>query len=116
MTTDSATDESALISFSVVNGGTAGNITLQWAQGVAAAVNTTVHDGSYLSAYRVRGADYAEVYYTDDGSVNKGDIVSLTGNGVSQVEKSSKSYDSKAIGVISTKPGMVVGEADGSGK
>lgn len=32
MTTDSATDESATISFSVVNAGTAGNITLQWAQ------------------------------------------------------------------------------------
>lgn len=116
MTTDSATDESALISFSVVNGGTAGSITLQWAQGVAAAVNTTVHNGSYLHAYRVRGADYAEVYYTDDGSVSKGDIVSLTGNGVSQVEKSYKPYDTKAIWIISTKPGMVVGEADGSGK
>lgn len=116
MTTESATDESALISFSVVNGGTAGNVTLQWAQWTAAVANTTVHDGSYLHAYKVRGADYAEVYYTDDGSVNKGDIVSLTGNGVSQVEKSSKPYDTKAIWIISTKPGMVVGETDGSGK
>lgn len=116
MTTDSATDESALISFSVVNAGTAGNVTLQWAQWTAAAVNTVVHDGSYLHAYRVRGADYAEVYYTDDGSVNKWDIVSLTGNGVSQVEKSSKPYDTKAIWIISTKPGMVLGEADGIGK
>lgn len=54
MTTDSATDESALISFSVVNAGTAGNITLQWAQGTAAAVNTTVNDGSNLRAFKVR--------------------------------------------------------------
>jgi hypothetical protein len=116
MTTDSATDESATISFSVVNAGTAGNITLQWAQWTPAAVNTTVHDGSYLNAYRVRGADYAEVYYTDDGSINKGDIVALSGNGVSQVEKTSSPYDAKAIWIISTKPGIVVGEADGSWK
>lgn len=116
MTTDSATDESALISFSVVNGGTAGNITLQWAQGTAAAVNTTVHDGSYLHAYRVRWADYAEIYYTEDSTITKWDIVSLTGDGISQVWKSTTAYDSKALGIISTKPGMVLGEPDGSGK
>jgi hypothetical protein len=72
MTTESAVDESALISFSVVNGGTAGNVTLQWAQGTAAvATNTIVHDGSYLHAYKVRGADYAEIYYSEDVTVSK---------------------------------------------
>jgi hypothetical protein len=69
-----------------------------------------------LSTYRLSGADVAEVYYSEDNDANEGDIVSITGNGVSQVVKSSKKYDNKALGVISTKPGLVLGEADGSGK
>jgi hypothetical protein len=35
---------------------------------------------------------------------------------VSQVVKSSRKYDNKALGIISTRPGLVLGEADGSGK
>ena len=117
MTTDSATDESATISFSIVNAGTAGNVTLRWAQGTALiATNTIVHDGSYLTAFKVRGADLAEVYYTSDGQVSAGDIVSIAGSGVSQVKKSDTPYDQNAIGIISTKPGQVLGEADGFGK
>ena len=69
-----------------------------------------------LSTYRISGADVAEVYFSEDDTAKEGDIVSLTGNGVSQVTKSSKPYDNKALGIISTKPGLVLGEADGSGK
>lgn len=117
MTTDSPTDESAIVSFSIRNGATTGNVTLQWAQGAALfGTNTIVNDGSYLKAFKVRGADYAEIYYSNDMTIKEGDIVSLTGNGVSQVSKSSQSYDSKSLGIISTKPGLVIGEADGSGK
>jgi hypothetical protein len=35
---------------------------------------------------------------------------------VSQVVKSSRKYDNKALGIISTRPGLVLGEADGAGK
>ena len=46
----------------------------------------------------------------------EGDIVSLTGDGVSQIRKSTKAYDAKSLGIISTKPGLVIGAADGEGK
>lgn len=48
-------------------------------------------------AYRVRGADYAEVYYSSDSSIQEGDIVSLAGDGVSQVKKSSRAYDGSVL-------------------
>lgn len=100
----------------ITNGGTAGTVTLQWAQFTANASNTIGRQGSIIKAYRVRGADFAEIYYADDHTVAEGDIVSLTGDGISQVKKSTTPYDSKAIGIISTKPGMVLGETDGAGK
>ena len=65
---------------------TAGDVQLQWAPRVTG--NLTVLAGSKLAAYRLRGADLAEVYYTSDMSVSEGDIVSLTGDGISQVQKS----------------------------
>lgn len=71
---------------------------------------------SNISFTKLSGADYAEIYYAEDGSIKEGDIVSLTGNGVSQVGKSTTAYDTRALGIISTKPGMVLGEPDGSGK
>ena len=36
----------------VINGGTAGNLQLQWAQQTATAVNTKVLTNSYLTAWR----------------------------------------------------------------
>lgn len=104
----SAAEQSFIGYGTITNGATAGTVTLQWAQFVAAAVNTTGRQGSILKAYRIRGADFAEIYYADDHTVAEGDIVSLTGDGVSQVKKSATPYDSKAIGIISTKPGMVL--------
>lgn len=89
---------------------------LQWAQRVSNATATIFLKDSTMSVTRLSGADLAEVYYAADGSIREGDIVSLTGDGVSQVKKSDISYDNRAIGVISTKPGIVMGEADGSGK
>lgn len=95
---------------------TAGLAQLQFAQGTANAGATTINKDTVLTATRLAGADLAEVYYSSDDSVIEGDIVSLSGNGISQVAKSSKAYDSKALGVVSTKPGIVIGEADGAGK
>ncbi len=99
----------------IVNGATAGTVTLQWAQ-FAVSGTSTVRAGSTVLAYKVTGADLAEIYYTSDTTTSEGDIVSLAGNGVSQVQKSNKAYDTKSLGIISTKPGLVIGEADGEGK
>lgn len=56
------------------------------------------------------------MYYTSDTTIQEGDLVSLAGNGVSQVQKSIRAYDSRSLGIISTKPGIVIGAADGTGK
>ena len=69
-----------------------------------------------MTFYKITGADVAEVYYSDDVSINEGDIVALNGAGASQVQKSSKGYQSSAIGIVSTKPGLVLSESDGAGK
>jgi hypothetical protein len=95
---------------------TTGIAQFQWAQGTAAALGIVIAKDTILSIYRISGADLAEVYYSVDNDAVAWDIVSLTGDGVSQVEKSGRAYDSRALGVISTKPGLVMGEADGSGK
>ncbi len=99
----------------IVNGATAGTVTLQWSQ-FAVSGTSIARAGSTVLAYKVTGADLAEVYYAQDGTVAEGDIVSLTGDGVSQIRKSTKAYDTKSLGIVSTKPGLVIGEADGEGK
>jgi len=56
------------------------------------------------------GADLAEVYYTDEGEeVEAGDVV-VTGSSGERVRRSDRPYQKEVIGVISTKPGLVIGE------
>lgn len=93
---------------------TAGTVQLRWAPITAA--NLTVLAGSKLEAYKIRGADLAEVYYTDDATLSEGHIVALAGAGISQVTKTTRAYDNKSLGIISTKPGMVIGDTDGTGR
>ncbi len=50
-----------------------------------------------MSVTRLSGADVAEVYYAEDGSISEGDIVSISGNGVSQVKKTTSAYDNRAL-------------------
>jgi hypothetical protein len=103
------------ISGTVTAGGTAGTIALNWAQFVASG-SVIVYRGASVVAYRIGGADLAEVYYTDDSSISNGDIVALASTGVSQVKKTSIPYQTSTLGIISTKPGLVIGETDGTGK
>jgi hypothetical protein len=103
------------VSGTVINGGTAGSVIIQWAQWLVSG-NLILAQGSSIIAYRISGADLAEVYYADDSDIKEGEIVSLTGKGLSQVEKTSRKYDNNTIGIVSTKPGLVIGEADGRGK
>lgn len=96
--------------------GSGGTVTVQFAQNAANATATTIRANSVLIAYKVSGADYAELYYDATGDITEGDIVQLDGLGVSQIEKTKEAYATQAIGIASTKPGMVIGEDDGVGK
>jgi hypothetical protein len=101
----------------VTSGGTAGSVNLQFAENTAGAgTSISVLAGSYLQAFQTTGADLAEVYYTDDTSIYNGDVVAVDGTGISQVVKADREKSSSALGVISTKPGIVLGEVDATGK
>jgi hypothetical protein len=91
-----------------------GTVRLQWSSDVTAG-NLTMLAGSKMVAYKVDGADYAEVYYSRDTTINKGMIVELDGSGPSQVRKSSSPYRDLQIGIVSAQPGQVVGAGDGRG-
>ncbi len=90
-----------------------GSVVLRWAQGTVDATNaTTVVAGSSLQAYRISGADLGELYMSKSGSLEPGTIVSLDPTLLAGVQPSSQAYDNQVIGVISTKPGLVIGDAD----
>lgn len=98
---------------SIVTGATAGTVMVQYGQATASGTST-IRVGSFITAYRISGADYAELYYTR-GSAEPGTIMSLDGNGVSQVETARNPYSDRQIGIVSTNPGHIIGEADGTG-
>jgi hypothetical protein len=70
---------------------------------------------SFLSAYRISGADLAEVYYDKSYKSVAGNIVELTGEGPSQIGLSKGSNREKAFGIVSTTPGQILGANDGTG-
>jgi hypothetical protein len=104
------TSYTTVITGTVVNPTNSGNVSLIWAQNTSNGTNTTVKAGSSVVAYKVSGADLAEVYYTTDNSVQPGDVVSVDGLLNAGVKKSSKAYDSGTLGIVSTKPGQVLGD------
>lgn len=61
------------------------------------------------------GADLAENYYTSDDSIEPGDVVSIEEILPAGIKKSDRAYDSKAIGVVSTAPGITLDDAIGLG-
>ena len=63
-----------------------------------------------MNAYKITGADLAEVYYSHDASVASGDIVSIDNTLQAGVKKTIGSYDKNILGVISTEPGLVIGD------
>ncbi len=56
------------------------------------------------------GADLAEYYYAADESINPGDVVSLDPSYPAGIRKSTGKGDETVLGVISTEPGMVLGD------
>lgn len=65
-----------------------------------------------MVAYKVSGADLAEVYYgTEDGMV-PGTVVQMSGAGAATVKTATTPYSSKILGVVSTQPGQVLGDSE----
>src|SRR3989344_1798569 len=61
------------------------------------------------------GADLAEVYTTNDDSIESGDVVSLDASLKSGMKKSTSAYDNKVLGIVTTSPGLVIGGVDKEG-
>jgi len=99
----------------VTAGVTGGTVKLQWAQGTSIANNLTVKSGSILTAYKVGGADLAEAYGTSDPTIIAGDVVVVDNLMQNGVKKSARPYDSSVLGIVSTQPGMVLGDANITG-
>jgi hypothetical protein len=57
-----------------------------------------------------QGADLGEVYYSIDRTIDPGTVVSIDENGEALVKKSGVSYDDQMIGIISTRPGLLLAE------
>ncbi|MCW2763240.1 MAG: hypothetical protein JWR85_3441, partial [Marmoricola sp.] len=94
----------------ITNGATAGTANFRWAQDTANAVATNVFAGSYMVGYKMTGADLAETYYTKDMATDAGDVVSIDSSIQAGVKKSTSGYDPNAFGIVSTRPGIVIGE------
>jgi hypothetical protein len=122
--TDNATADPAVMiggSAAFVDTGTTAGGTFTYAvcteaDGTAIGGGTWVMDIFELTLMNVNDAgDLAEIYPTNDASIEAGDVVSLDPNGNISVQKSTKAYDKSAIGVVATKPAMVIGSRDGEG-
>jgi hypothetical protein len=58
------------------------------------------------------GADLAELYNIEDSAIEVGDVVSVLDTLSAGIKKSDVAYDDTVMGVISTKPGHVLGIED----
>jgi hypothetical protein len=70
-------------------------------------------NGTFLLAYKLTGADLAEIYYSKDLGLQPGTIVQVDEDmPPAGVKKTSGEYSKKALGIVSTKPGQVLGDAN----
>ncbi len=102
-------DETVLVSGSVT-AVTADTVNIQAAQATTNATAFKVYKGSYLLAYRVTGADLAETYYSVDRDIKAGELVALDTGAAGEVRKTARPYDNNTLGIVSTKPGLVMGD------
>ena len=95
----------------VTDNGSGGTIKLQFAENTAGlGTSLTIKKGSYVVAYKATGADLAEVYYTKDYDIQPGNVVSLDPSSSGLVKKSSGVHDKNVLGIVSTQPGLVIGD------
>lgn len=62
------------------------------------------------------GADLAEIYTSHDPTLAPGDVVTYDPSLVTGVQKSQTEYDRATLGVITTHPGLVIGNVDAEGE
>ncbi len=113
-TTDALGGRFSLNGTFVHNPGVAGNVSYTvCSSAVSGAVNSTIQS-VYVSLVEL-GADLAENYYTSDDSIGPGDVVTIDSSFPAGVKKASTPYDAKALGVVSTAPGITLDDALGLG-
>jgi hypothetical protein len=101
----------------VTAGATAGTVNLQFAENTAGAgTSVSILPGSYMQAFQTSGADVAEIYYSKDFSITEGDVVMVDSTKISQIVKADRTKSLSTLGVVSTKPGLVLGNVDAVGK
>ena len=61
------------------------------------------------------GADLAEMYTSNDTSIQPGDVVSYDPSLKAGIAKSTKSYDQNVLGIVSTQPGVLIGKVEKEG-
>lgn len=61
------------------------------------------------------GADLAEIYTTNDESLEAGDVVSLDVSLKTGVKKTDNTSGKNVLGIVSTKPGVLIGGVDSEG-
>ena len=107
------TDETVEVFGSIKTAGTAGSGSLQWAQNaVQMGMTNTVYAGSMLTAFKTVGSDLAEVYQTREANLLPGMVVALDSTLTAGVKMSAVANDPHILGVLSTKPALVIGGDD----
>lgn len=81
----------------------------------ASAGDTDVKNWSIEAMVIDTGADVAEIYTTNDGSIDVGDVVSIDASLQAGMKKSAGVYDQNVLGIVSTKPGLVIGGVENEG-
>ncbi|MDQ5962682.1 MAG: hypothetical protein QG653_489, partial [Patescibacteria group bacterium] len=89
---------------------TAGTVQLRWAQRVSSGSAVTIYQGSQVTAQKVGGVDLAEMYYSTDPLIEPGTVVRLDSSIPGGVQVTTTAYDREIFGVISTRPGYVLGD------
>ncbi len=88
------------------------------AQGYAVCAQSTTNNavtagGTVYATVIDNGADLAEVYSTNDVSIEAGDVVAYDPTiAEAGMKKSAQAYDEHVFGVITTNPGIVIGNVD----
>ncbi|HSW48296.1 MAG TPA: hypothetical protein VLG67_04415, partial [Candidatus Saccharimonadales bacterium] len=91
--------------------GTGGAFNFQFAQVASNGTASITRKNSTLVYWILpNAADYAEVYYTKDPTIEAADVVSVDGSLKSGVQKSKGSYDNTTVGIISTNPAYLIGD------
>jgi excisionase family DNA binding protein len=77
----------------------------------ALVTNGVGNNATQITAIKIQsGADLAELYYSQDESIVPGDVVSIDSTTNAGVKKTSNAYDPQTLGIVSTRPGLLLGD------